>query len=323
MSPVRFESRILVRVLALVGAVWLLGGLPKPADTLLWNTVYDAGHAPLFGFVALCILSLIRIVLPNMPAPKSYLFAFATTTALGAATELAQFFSVRDADAGDFIRNAAGAAVFLTFRAVLEKRPDGRPIVISRGLRVGLSVLAGLLLLAVFVPVAMRVSEYRARDRSFPVLCEFESRWERTFVQPVSAGLEPVALPAVFGEQAGRRCGRWTFYTRPWPGLALREPFPDWSEYRTLRFEVWSDLELPVRLTLRAEDRRHDPGSDDRARVRVIVEPGWNEIRIDLNEIRDAPPSRPLDMDQIALVMLYAKSPEEPFTLWVDSIRLE
>jgi hypothetical protein len=310
-------------VLALVGAVWLLGGLPKPADTMFWNSIYDAGHAPLFGFVALCVLSLIRIVLPNMPGPKLYLFAFATTTILGAVTELAQFFSVRDADAGDFIRNAAGAAAFLAFRAALEKRPGGGLAISSRVARTALLASASILMLAVFAPVAVRVADYRERDRNFPILCEFESRWERTFIQPVSAGLEQGLLPAAFGEDAGRRSGRWTLYSRPWPGLALREPFPDWTGYRALRFEVWSDLDEPVDMTLRAEDRRHDPGADDRARIRFTVEPGWNEIRVDLDRLRDAPPSRALDMDEVALVMIYARSPEEPFTLWIDSVRLE
>lgn len=310
----RSESRILVRVLALVGAVWLLGGLP-PADTRLWEAIYDAGHAPLFGFVALCILSLLRIMLPGKPWPRLYLFAFVTATALGAATELAQFFGPRDADLGDFFRNAAGAAAFLTFRWVLDKGL-GR-------MRVAASVLATVLLLAVFAPVAVRMADYRARDSSFPVLYECESRWERTFVRPVAASLEPGFLPAGFGESVGRRSGRWRLYARPWPGLSIKEPVPDWTGYRAIRFEIWSGLDRPVPMTLMAEDRRHHPGSGDRARVRFTVEPGRNAIRIGLDEIRSAPPSRPLEMDQVALLMLYTKRPEAPFTLWIDSIRLE
>ncbi len=310
----RSESRILIRVLALVGAVWLLGGLPS-ADTRLWDAIYDAGHAPLFGFVALCILSLLRIMLPGKPWPRLYLFAFAMATALGAATELAQFFGPRDADLGDFFRNAAGAAAFLTFRWVLDK---GRG-----GMRVVASVLATALLLAVFAPVAVRMADYRARDNSFPVLYECEARWERTFVLPVAASLEPGFLPAGFGEPAGRRSGRWRLYARPWPGLLIKEPVPDWTGYRAIRFEIWSGLDRPVPMTLMAEDRRHHPGSGDRARVRFTVEPGRNAIRIGLDEIRSAPPSRPLEMDQVALLMLYTKSPEEPLTLWIDSIRLE
>ncbi len=311
----RPESRVLIRVLALVGAVWLLGGLPQPSNTLMWDAVYDAGHAPLFGFVALCILSLIRIVLPGTPEPRLYLFAFVTATALGAVTELVQFFGLRDADPVDFFRNTAGAAAFLTFRWALDKGPDRK--------RVMAAVSAVALLLAVLAPVAVRMADYRARDSSFPVLYEFESRWERTFVHPVAAGLEPDDLPAGFGEPAGRRSGRWTFYARPWPGLAIREPVPDWTSYRAIRFEIWSGLDRPVPMTLMAEDRRHHPGSGDRARVRFTVEPGRNTIRIGLDEIRSAPPSRSLEMDQVALLMIYTKRPEEPFTLWIDSIRLE
>ncbi len=311
-------SRIMVRILALIGAIWLLNGLPQPANTLLWNAVYDAGHAPLFGFIALSMLSLFRIVIPNVPGPRLYLFAFVAATALGAVTELAQFFGSRDADPGDFIRNGAGAAAFLMFRRVLEKPPWGRLV-----LRAAAVVVAVALLLAVFMPVAARVIDYHGRDGSFPVLCEFESRWERTFVQPVAAGLEPGALPSRFGESAGRRGGRWTFYSRPWPGLVLREPYPDWTGYRTIRFEIWSELDRQVAMTLMVEDWRHEPGSGDRARIRFGVQPGWNLIRVELEEIRNAPPNRPIAMDQVAQVLLYTGRPEEPFTLWIDSIRLE
>ena len=87
--------------------------------------------------------------------------------------------------------------------------------------------------------------------------------------------------------------------------------------------QIQGPMSRPVPMTLMAEDRQHRPGSGDRARVRFTVEPGRNEIGIELEQIRDAPPSRPLAMDQVAQVMLYTSRPEEPFTLWIDSIRLE
>jgi len=320
---VKYESRIMVRVLALVGAVAVLSGLPQPADTLFWNAIYDAGHAPLFGFVALSILSLLRIVLPKLPTLKLYLLTFVATIFLGAVTELAQFFTSRDADLGDFIRNAAGAAAFLTFRRLLERGPDGRRAIASSTVRVIAAVLAAGLFLAVFIPVGVRLAHYRGRNSSFPMLCSFGADWTHTFVQPVSAGLEAMSLPAAFGEPAGTGTARWTFYSRPWPGLALQEPYPDWTGYRTIRFEIWSGLAQPVAMTLMAEDRQHHPGSGDRARVRFTVEPGRNDISIDLDEIRKAPPNRALLMDQVGMVMLYTGKPEEPFTLWIGPIRLE
>ena len=313
----------MVRIFALAAAVGVLNWLPQPADTLFWNAVYDAGHAPLFGVVALCTLSLFRILFPKVPPLRLYLAAFATATVIGAFTELAQFYGNRDADLGDLLRNAAGAAAFLTVSRVLDKGPGGRPAIPGRMIRAAATVLAMILLLAPLIPVTVRVVHYRGRDGSFPVLCGFDSGWERTFVQPVSAGLVPELLPAGFGEPEGLQAGRWTFYPRPWPGLALVEPYPDWRAYRTIRFEIWSALERPVGMTLMAEDRHHVPGSGDRARVQFTVEPGRNEISIELEEIRKAPPNRALAMDQVAQVMLYTARPEESFTLWIDSIRLE
>ena len=316
-------GRILIRALALAGAVLVLGGLPQPADTKLWLTVYDAGHAPLFGFVALVLLSLIRIVRPGRAGLQPYLFAFLIAMALGGVAELVQFFGMRDADPGDLLRNGAGAASFLTLARVMEKGEDGRAVVGSGLLRIGAGVLAGALFLAVFIPVGARIIDYRGRDASFPVLCELESRWDRTFVKPVSSGLQPETLPPEMGEAPGRRVGRWVLYSRPYPGLALEEPFPDWSGHKELRFTIWSDQDRPVEMTLMAEDLRHRPGTGDRARVRFRVEPGRNRIRIPLEEIRLAPPNRSLEMDQVAMLMLYTRRPEEPFTLWIDSIRLE
>lgn len=316
-------GRVLIRVLALAGAFLVLGGLPQPADTLLWLTAYDAGHAPLFGFVALVLLSLIRIVRPGRTGLQPYLFAFLIAMTLGGVTELVQFFGLRDADPGDLLRNGAGAASFLILSRVLEKEADGRAVMHSRLFRIGAAVLAAALFLAVFVPVGARIVDYRGRNASFPVLCEFESPWERTFVKPVSSGLQPAVLPPEMGEPPGRRVGRWVLYSRPYPGLALEEPFPDWSGYKEVRFTIWSGQDRPVAMTLMAEDLRHRPGAGDRARIEFRVEPGRNEIRIPLEQVRLAPPNRSLEMDQVAMMMLYTRRPGEPFTLWIDSIRLE
>ncbi len=314
--------RIFGQLVVISLALWVLNALPMPSQAVIWHALYDAGHGPLFGVIALSLLALLRNLVPGGSLRRIYTGAFVITAGLGALTEFLQLFSPRDADLGDFLRNVSGAAAFLMVRGALERDEEGRYRLKPRSRRVGAFLGALVLIGAVFAPVALTGYAYRERVRRFPLLAGFDSRWEKTFVLPTRARLDWEVLPGRFGEP-GRKVGRWTLYPQVWPGLRILEPVTDWSGRKAIRFEIWSELDEDLPMTLLVDDFRHRVDREDRSRTRFQVHPGHNYIRILLEEIRTDPEGLPLRMDQVAAVYLYISKPEKTFTLWIDSIGLE
>jgi len=314
--------RVLVQVLVICVALWVLNSLPAPSDAVIWHAIYDAGHGPLFGVIALSLLALLRVLMPAGSLRRVYAGAFAITAVLGGLTEFLQLFSSRDADIWDLMRNLAGAGAVLLARGALERSAGGRPRLGSASKRIGAWVAAIVLMAGVFTPVAVTSLAYQEQARHFPVLAEFDSWWERTFVLATRAGLEQDILPDRFGE-AGRKVGRLTLYPREWPGLRILEPVQDWSDREEFCFEIWSDLDDDLQMTLLVDDLHRREHREDRSRTRFVVHPGRNDIRIDLEEVRTDPKHLPLQMNRIGAAYLYTTKPDEVLTIWIDSIRLE
>jgi VanZ family protein len=314
--------RVLGQVLAICLALWVLNTLPMPSDAVIWHAIYDAGHGPLFGVIAWSILSMLRVLMPAGSLRRVYAAAFTITAVLGALTEFLQLFSTRDADILDLMRNLAGAGAVLLVRGALERSSTGRPRLEPVSKRIAAWVAAVVLMAGVFTPVAMTLRAYQEQTRRFPVLAEFDSWWEPTFVLATRAWLEPEALPDRFGE-AGRKVGRWILYPREWPGLRIVEPVQDWSDRKAIRFEIWSGLDDELPMTLLVDDFHRRDHRQDRSRTRFVVHPGYNDIRISLEEVRTDPKDRLLDMDQIGALYLYTTQPDKTLTIWIDSIRLE
>ena len=94
-------SRILLLSLAfaLICVQFLLR---EPGESLLWPALFDAGHAPLYGMVALVFLLLLRRgdSQPTRGRIRPYLMALILTVLVGLLSELIQVPGPGDADAG-------------------------------------------------------------------------------------------------------------------------------------------------------------------------------------------------------------------------------
>jgi VanZ family protein len=107
-------------------ALLLLLALGKPPDdSFLWRTVYDLGHVPLFGAIALLVLWIVRrVVAPQAGEWEQVMLALLATAVLSLVAEVAQIGQPgRDADVGDAIHNLTGAVCFVALAAALRPGP--------------------------------------------------------------------------------------------------------------------------------------------------------------------------------------------------------
>ena len=304
--------------------LFLVLGRP-PSDLYGWRMLFEIGHTLLFGVTALLMLRLVQRLRSDGRLERGdFIIALLATVVLSLVSEVAQLVQPgRHANVGDAISNLTGAVCFIAIAAAL--RPslwvslgkDGpiaaRLVLIGAVLALGLAVM----------PLAGVAWSYGMRAAAFPVLADLTAGWQRPFLGVGRSELAVVRAPQGWEAQAGHRVARLTFLDAPWPGFTMREPYPDWSGYEALRFQVWSELEMPVEIVLRVDDSRRDRPHRDRFNGSFIVTPGLNDFTIALETVAHGPRDREMNLGDISQFILFSRRPEEPFELYFSRFWLE
>lgn len=299
-----------VAVAIIAGGLAFLHFVELSSDARIVREVQNAGHAILFGVIALLALAALR-----GGGIRTYAAALLVTLALGGLSEwLQSTIPTRDASLGDWLRDAGGAVAFLCVAAIWRRDVRSR-----RAVGV-LSVIGAACLLAVAAPVVLVWQDYRGRDAAFPQLCCVGGTWEKTFFRSNVTEFLQVPAPK---NPAGEGFLKVNIPAGKWPGFRIREVYPDWSGYELLAFDIYAEVPAPTVLVLRVDDRTHD-GSDyhDRFNLDLTIESGLNRIRVPIREILNAPAGRQMDASQMDKIFLFAKRPQQPFTLWFNGFSL-
>lgn len=142
-----------------------LHGCELPQNTCLWKAIGDAGHIPLFGLLSLVLLRLSNLTLGSRIRDPFFNYAIVLTTAalLGAFSETAQIFTVRDADICDLGRDILGAISFLGIRMPFNGRMS--PILKKRGNRFKYLILTGSIFIFIIslYPLVLVATAYPQR----------------------------------------------------------------------------------------------------------------------------------------------------------------
>ncbi|NHA13506.1 VanZ family protein [Thioalkalivibrio sp. XN279] len=323
--PLRDWRHQALPALGIVALMLFLALVRPPGDAYGWRTLFEIGHVPLFGVAGLLMLRIVRARRGSAVAtPPDFLIALLATAILSLAAEAFQVFQPgRDANVGDAGKNLLGAVCFLAIAAAVhpglwQRLGKDGPTAARMVL-----VAAALTLALALAPVLGVAWHYAQRAAAFPLLADFTASWQRPFLSLGRSELESVRAPDGWDEMAGREVSRLTFLDAPWPGVTVREPWPDWSAYATLRFQVWSELEQPVEIVLRVDDTHRERDHADRFNGSFIVVPGLNDFSIPLHTVADGPRARRLDLADISQFILFSRRPGEPFALYFGPVWLE
>ncbi len=294
-----------------------------PERTMMWQALFDAGHVPLFGLMALLVHDLLATRWPRSGAWRPALLSFAITVAVGAFAEFLQTYQPgREASLTDLLRDAAGAGAFLLAREAHRRGTwSGAPG--SRRVRTAFAVAAIALLFGATAQLSLTLAVLAERARAFPVLARFDgSWWESALIETGDSVLTPATFtPSPPGMPSG--LARLDLQPATYPGLTIDEPYPDWRGYQRLVLTIVSDLDGPIPLTLRVHDAAHDDRYGDRFNTRLMVMPGANRLTIPLEEIRRAPAGREMDLSRIRGIVLFAYRLDHAAHIYVGEIRLE
>jgi len=310
----------------LVGTLSLLF-FTVPTHTFFWKAVNNSGHVPLFMVVSLLLLHLSRLLAEKLgwPPIRHYAVALGGVVILALMTEALQsLIPMRKPQVSDVIHDVLGAMCGLGLAITTDHSLSGKWAqwrTFPRRMLIPCGVV--LVMAMTFLPVVEWTYAYWDRANRFPSLLQFASDWEMKFVNASDSHVQMVPPPLGWGKSADDRVGKVVFHTKKYPRIRLDEPYPDWEGYSYLHLDIFSELPALQPMIIRIDDQYNKYRSEDAFNKILTITPGLNPIQIPLDEIRLGPVGREMDLKAIKSIWLYARSPSEEFTLYLDNIHLE
>ena len=297
-------------LIALSGLVLLYGPSPGYYDHRILHAFWAYGH---LAFFAVLTLLLLRWRVPQWQGAMGW-WSLGLAALLGLLAVLSELIQLgvpgRMAGSGDAAQNLLGIMVGFGLSPQWLAR---LPLRWSRMLpHLALPVVA----VAVLVPWVALADTLHGKVR-FPVLLSMETQLEMTRVSGSGDRHRVLNTPLA---NSPLLAAHWQ---PPGSGLGLRHFPGDWRDYEQLHIRIHSDRAVPV--TLRLHDRQHeDMGKPwpDRFNRRLELEPGWQSLVIDLEEVRQAPASRAMDMARMSQLGLFNLKLEAPVELHLAFIEL-
>lgn len=303
---VRLPSWLTGLFILFVVPFFFVGG-PDASSSVLLKNAWNFGHIIFFAMFMLLIQSFKPLI-----GWRQWLLVTLVAVAVGSLIEFIQHFVGRNSSADDVLHNLFGVWLGLFWG----QKPT-RPVWLLRFI----SLL--LVVLPLWLVIDSGVANIVMRNQ-FPLINSFESRYE---LQQVQAN--PNALKT-------RHASSWHTHgehglevmlgTKKYTGLSLIGPYGDWSHYRFLVMDFYNPDKEPLELVLRISDFLHDRGTNnfnDRFNRSILLMQGWNQVQVELNDVRVAPRNRVMQMNQISGMTIFAVQLSKPREFYWDNIRLQ
>ena len=289
----------------------LVFGSDESIPTRSFQALWNLGHVAYFAVISLLLLQWPGLRSAAMPI--RWVVLLLVTLLAGGLIEYLQIGTARTADWMDLLRNFGGTLLVLAFWPGLQPRAGRWP----------LRLLALLWLGWALQPLVVALQDEWAAQRQFPVLADFTAPFELERWSG-NARLGIVRRP----ELSDRPLLELDLRPAAYAGAGLRHFPPDWRGYRSLSLKLYLAGEQPLSLTLRIHDREHESGPrayafSDRFNRSFRLRPGWNEIRVPLDEIRKAPSRRTMDLSQVVDLSLFVAGLKRPRRIYLARIALQ
>lgn len=271
--------------------------------------LYALGHVVFFAGLAFWLAGL-----SAFPGRTFHARALAVLVAVflaGGLIELVQLFIGRQASLNDMIVNMVGACAGLALAASAQGVPMGLP---ARGAQV---LALGACLVFLSGP-ALTLWDMRQAARQFPVLGDFETRLQ---AQRWTSG----TIDRTVSRQGRASLRVRLDHRKTYPGTTLTRSFGNWEGYAALELSLYNPGQDPLRMMLSIRDLEHSQtlkGMSDRFDRTFLIQPGWNDLRIPMEDIRTAPNGRTLDLNRLTSLVIFTMHLPQDRVIHLDQVRL-
>lgn len=182
----------------------------------------------------------------------------------------------------------------------------------------GRVIATGLVIHQITLAAQAGLTDYRIAER-MPLITGLEMPYEAGWWQGPVSRTDDIAW-------SGDYSLRVDFTTDSHSSANLTTLPRDWTGYDRLRFHVYNPYLTPLNLTLRITDRLNENQPllySDRFHLSFTAENGWNEVIVDLDDVRQAPSDRMLDLARIGRLEVFTTNLREPKTVFFDGFWLE
>lgn len=288
----------------------------RPSVAGLWlETFYNSMHVPAFALIALGLFVAFRFF-SKLRVGRRVAIAMALSLLLGVLSEAAQIPGPRDASIEDLIADWLGSISALLLLLAVAKGD-----LANRRIRATCAITGIILMFLALTPLILVSAAYVERNRSLPMIFSFDVRFSKTFLRLQNSTIVVTSDPTV-----EREIGKVTLESGSWPGLIFHDLWPDWRDYSYLIVELATDDENSLEIHIRVHDENHSRGNqpyDDRFNMTYNLKYGTRVIRIPLDEIRDAPRDRQMDLSRIHGIVIFATRAETGRKFDLIELRLE
>ena len=291
--------------IVLVVPFFFVGGPDALSPTLL-KDVWNFGHIIFFAVLMLLVQTFRPLV-----HWQSWLWVTLLVLGVGVAIEFVQHFVGRESSLDDVLHDLFGLWLGLFWG----QKPT-RTVWALRGLSLLLVTPAfWLVIYSAMADIVMR--------EQFPQVNSFESRFE---LAQVRANTRQIKTQQVNSLHTHGAYGlQVELSTQKYAGVSLFGPYGDWSGYQFLRMDFYNPDTEPLELVLKISDAdhdRHENRFDDRFNRKLVLMQGWNQVQIDLNDVRSAPLNREMHMNKITGMAVFVMQLPKPREFYWDNIRL-
>ncbi|MBC7964291.1 MAG: hypothetical protein H7Z17_00070 [Fuerstia sp.] len=321
-APTYWRRILLVATFAVILAAVLL--FPFPQTGRYSSQLFNLAHAPSFFATFLLVAGLLdpscigfsdawHRILPL--GVVRLMILVSVLLVVGVACEVLQGFVGRSPSVSDVMANGCGlvAGLFWCF---------GRRQT-ARLRRIGLSMIAGGLLLTASLSSILELYDCWLQHRDFPLLASFERSRELHTWHAQNATIEPSAEWQTDGSASLEVRG---LAGKNYSGANFLWPIADWRGFTALELDVFNPGGNPLTLKITISDNLHAATgyeSTDRFATSVELPPQQDvHIRIELKDVENSPATRQMDLSQINSLNLFIGRPKSDFVFMLDNVRL-
>lgn len=276
-----------------------------------YKRIWDQGHIVLYTLLTVILLRRWDFLKRQTPMVQ-FLVLVIITLFTGIFLEFIQQKFSRFSEFGDVWRDFLGCLAGWAFFSSNTKHR------VRQIFTIRLLVIL-LILVELFAPFTAVVDEVWSRYQ-FPVLSRFETpfeteRWESKEVKTRTTDLA----------FEGKHSLRVSLSTEQYSGVFLKYFPQNWEGWDSLFFAVYNPLSSSLNLTCRIHDAQHVVNGqlyEDRFNRRLILHPGWNQLKVSLEDVRTAPRNRLMQLNKIASFGIFVVQLSSPIDIFIDDIRL-
>ena len=108
-----------------------------------------------------------------------------------------------------------------------------------------------------------------------------------------------------------------------YPGFSPKLDYHKWDLYKYFCFDIYNPYDSYIKITLRIDDTKEYPEYSDRYNQSLILKPGMNNIRLEMDAFYTSATKRKLNLEKIYRFILFLVNPPSKKIIFIDNVRLE